>query len=107
MNGYLVRGHMKFYDNEETTKEEYLRYTQNGSLITQSEKHISKLLLKHCEEVKNEMFLKKNDIEYDNEYCKEALSNVLFDLIVLSTKMGITLEELMKRKMNNQLLNKM
>jgi hypothetical protein len=102
MNGYLVRGHMKFYDTEETTtKEEFVRYVKNGSLIERSDIHISSILKKHCDEVRNEMILKKYEVEYDYAYCKDALANVLFDLTVLSSKLGITLEELMKIKMSN------
>ena len=100
MNGYLVRGHMKFYDTEETsTKEDFLRYIKNGSLIERSDMHISSVLTKHCNEVRNEMILKKYEVEYEYAYCKDALANVLFDLTVHSTKLGITLEELMKIKM--------
>jgi hypothetical protein len=117
MNGYLVRGHMKFYDVEPTTKtkttstqtqtqsptmEEYVHYVKNGTLIDRKDEYIGNVLSKHCEEVKNELILKKHDIEYDYYFCRDALSNLLFDLTVLSTKMGITLEELMEIKMDRQ-----
>lgn len=120
VNGYLVRGHMKFYDVEPTatatastqtqtptstqsqTMEEYIRYVKNGTLIDKKDKFIGNVLSKHCEEVKNEIILKKHDIEYDYYFCRDALSNLLFDLTVLSTKMGFTLEELMEVKMYNQ-----
>jgi hypothetical protein len=114
MNGYLVRGHMKFYDVEPTTTtstqtqtqsptmEEYVNYVKNGTLIDRKDEYIGNLLTKHCEEVKNELILKKHDIEYDYYFCRDALSNLLFDLTVLSTKMGLTLEELMETKMDKQ-----
>jgi hypothetical protein len=113
LNGYLVRGHMKFYDTEPTattststqtthsqTMEEYIQYVKNGTLIDKKDKFIGNVLSKHCEEVKNEIILKKHDIEYDYYFCRDALSNLLFDLTVLSTKMGFTLEELMEVKMD-------
>jgi hypothetical protein len=118
LNGYLVRGHMKFYDVEPTatatsstqtdtqsqsqsqTMEEYIQYVKNGTLIDKKDKYIGSVLSKHCEEVKNELILKKHDIEYDYYFCRDALSNLLFDLTVLSTKMGFTLEELMEVKMD-------
>lgn len=119
LNGYLVRGHMKFYDVEPTTTvstatsstqterptqsqtmEEYIQYVKNGTLIDKKDKFIVNVFTKHCEEVKNEIILKKHDIEYDYYFCRDALSNLLFDLTVLSTKMGFTLEELMEVKMD-------
>jgi hypothetical protein len=123
LNGYLVRGHMKFYDVEPNTTstatststastqtplhsqtmEEYIRYVKNGTLIDKKDKFIGNVLSKHCEEVKNEIILKKHDIEYDYYFCRDALSNLLFDLTVLSTKMGFTLEELMEVKMDKQI----
>ena len=119
MNGYLVRGHMKFYDVEPTTTttstqtktqsptiEEYVNYVKNGTLIDRKDEYIGNLLTKHCQEVKNELILKKHDIEYDYYFCRDALSNLLFDLTVLSTKMGLTLEELMEIKMDKQNLLK-
>ena len=114
MNGYLVRGHMKFYDVKPTTTtttstqtqsptmEEYVNYVKNGTLIDRKDEYIGNVLTKHCEEVKNELILKKHDIEYDYYFCRDALSNLLFDLTVLSTKMGLTLEELMETKMDKQ-----
>ena len=121
MNGYLVRGHMKFYDVEPTstststvstktepsTIEEYVNYVKNGTLIDRKDRFIGSVLSKHCEEIKNELILKKHDIEYDYNFCRDALSNLLFDLTVLSTKMGFTLEELMERKMDKHIRNKM
>lgn len=122
MNGYLVRGHMKFYDvvttstatntgsNTEpltTTMEEYINYIKNGHLIDRKDKFIGHVLSKHCEEVHNELILKNHDIEYDYDYSLDALSNVLYDLTVLSTKMGFTLEELMKRRMDKHIINKL
>ena len=119
MNGYLVRGHMKFYDVEPTTTttstqtktqsptiEEYVNYVKNGTLIDRKDEYIGNLLTKHCQEVKNELILKKHDNEYDYYFCRDALSNLLFDLTVLSTKMGLTLEELMEIKMDKQNLLK-
>jgi hypothetical protein len=109
MNGYLVRGHMKFYDvesstvstnTESSTMEEYVNYVKNGTLIDKKDKFIGSVLSKHCEEIKNELILKNHDIDYDHNFCRDALSNLLFDLTVLSTKMGFTLEELMKTKMD-------
>jgi hypothetical protein len=121
MNGYLVRGHMKFYDvvttststatntesntvsNTEqltTTMEEYINYIKNGHLIDRKDKFIGHVLSKHCEELHNELILKNHEIEYDYDYSRDALSNVLYDLTVLSTKMGFTLEELMERRMD-------
>jgi len=119
LNGYLVRGHMKFYDVEPTTTvstatsstqterptqsqtmEEYIQYVKNGTLIDKKDNFIVNVFTKHCEEVKNEIILKKHDIEYDYYFCRDALSNLLFDLTVLSTKMGFTLEELMEVKMD-------
>lgn len=118
LNGYLVRGHMKFYDVEPTvttqtqtqtqtqpqtqTMDEYIQYVKNGTLIDRKDKYIGNVLTKHCEEVKNELILKKHDIEYDYYFCRDALSNLLFDLTVLSTKMGFTLEELMEVKMEQR-----
>lgn len=116
LNGYLVRGHMKFYDVEPTSTttsttqtetptqktEEYIQYVKNGTLIDKKDKYIVNVLSKHCEEVKNELILKKHDIEYDYYFCRDALSNLLFDLTVLSTKMGFTLEELMEVKMDKR-----
>lgn len=122
MNGYLVRGHMKFYDvvttstatatntessSSSTTMEEYVNYIKNGSLIDRKDKFIGHVLSKHCEEVHNELILKNHDIEYDYDYSRDALSNVLYDLTVLSTKMGFTLEELMKRRMDKHIINKL
>jgi len=114
LNGYLVRGHMKFYDVEPKvttqtqtqpqtqTMDEYIQYVKNGTLIDRKDKYIGNVLTKHCEEVKNELILKKHDIEYDYYFCRDALSNLLFDLTVLSTKMGFTLEELMEVKMEQR-----
>lgn len=82
------------------TMEEYIQYVKNGTLIDKKDKFIGNVLSKHCEEVKNEIILKKHDIEYDYYFCRDALSNLLFDLTVLSTKMGFTLEELMEVKMD-------
>ena len=122
MNGYLVRGHMKFYDvvttstatatntessSSSTTMEEYINYIKNGHLIDRKDKFIGHVLSKHCEEVHNELILKNHDIEYDYDYSLDALSNVLYDLTVLSTKMGFTLEELMKRRMDKHIINKL
>ena len=126
MNGYLVRGHMKFYDVEptttttttatntesntessSTTMEEYVNYIKNGSLIDRKDTFIGHVLSKHCEEVHNEIILKNYEIEYDYDYSRDALSNVLYDLTVLSTKMGFTLEELMKRRMDKHIIHKL
>ena len=124
MNGYLVRGHMKFYDvvttstatntntgsNTEpltTTMEEYINYIKNGHLIDRKDKFIGHVLSKHCEELHNELILKNHDIEYDYDYSRDALSNVLYDLTVLSTKMGFTLEELMERRMDKHIIHKL
>ena len=123
MNGYLVRGHMKFYDvvttstatntlsntesSSSTTMEEYTNYIKNGHLIDRKDKFIGHVLSKHCEEVHNELILKNHDIEYDYDYSRDALSNVLYDLTVLSTKMGFTLEELMKRRMDKHIIHKL
>jgi hypothetical protein len=121
MNGYLVRGHMKFYDvvttstatatntesSSSTTMEEYVNYIKNGNLIDRKDKFIGHVLSKHCEEVHNELILKNHDIEYDYDYSRDALSNVLYDLTVLSTKMGFTLEELMKRRMDKHIVHKL
>ena len=122
MNGYLVRGHMKFYDVEptttttatntesntessSTTMEEYVNYIKNGSLIDRKDTFIGHVLSKHCEEVHNEIILKNYEIEYDYDYSRDALSNVLYDLTVLSTKMGFTLEELMERRMDKHIIH--
>jgi len=124
MNGYLVRGHMKFYDvvttststatntgsNTEpltTTMEEYINYIKNGHLIDRKDKFIGHVLSKHCEELHNELILKNHDIEYDYDYSRDALSNVLYDLTVLTTKMGFTLEELMERRMDKHIIHKL
>ena len=114
MNGYLVRGHMKFYDvvttstatntlsntgsnteSSSTTMEEYINYIKNGHLIDRKDKFIGHVLSKHCEELHNELILKNHDIEYDYDYSRDALSNVLYDLTVLSTKMGFTVSPLL------------
>ena len=126
MNGYLVRGHMKFYDvvttstatntlsntgsnteSSSTTMEEYINYIKNGHLIDRKDKFIGHVLSKHCEELHNELILKNHDIEYDYDYSRDALSNVLYDLTVLSTKMGFTLEELMERRMDKHIIHKL
>ena len=126
MNGYLVRGHMKFYDvvttstatntlsntgsnteSSSTTMEEYINYIKNGHLIDRKDKFIGHVLSKHCEELHNELILKNHEIEYDYDYSRDALSNVLYDLTVLSTKMGFTLEELMERRMDKHIIHKL
>ena len=104
MNGYLVRGHMKFVPS---VLDNYTEHVKQGKLSRKDEVYIQRVLKKHCDEIQIELFIKENqnsckDIEVENmNYYRKSLSNVLYDLTCLSTKLGINLEELMELRMKD------
>lgn len=98
MYGYLIRGHMKM--DQESNIEKYIKNVKNKSLFYRKCKYISSVLLKHCEDLKNEITLKNDDEDYDYKSCHETLSKILLDLTILSSKMGTSLEKLINDNCN-------
>ena len=88
MNGYLVRGHMKFYNNqqeqEDTQLKKYVEYVKNTEEYNNKDLQDFELS-KYCD---------KNDdgrgvTMYD-------LSKVMFELTALSAKLGYNYKDLMR-----------
>lgn len=107
MNGYLVRGHMKFIPS---VLDNYTEHVKQGELSGKDESYIQNVLKKHCDEIQVELFIKETqnsckEQEQKQEnmnYYRKSLSNVLYDITCLSTKIGINLEELMELRMKGR-----
>jgi len=105
MNGYLVRGHMKFVPS---VLDNYTEHVKQGELSKKDDGYIQNVLKKHCDEIQVELIIKETlnsckEQEIENmNYYRNTLSNVLYDITCLSTKIGINLEELMELKMKGR-----
>jgi hypothetical protein len=90
MNGYLVRGHMKFYNNQQKQEEEETRLKKYVEYVKNTEEYNNKYL----QDFELSKYCDKNDdgqgvTMYD-------LSKVMFELTAIATKLGYNYKDLMR-----------
>ena len=90
MNGYLVRGHMKFYNNQQKQEEEDTQLKKYVEYVKNTEEYNNKdlqdfELSKYCD--------KNDDGQGATMY---DLSKVMFELTAMATKLGYNYKDLMR-----------
>lgn len=90
MNGYLVKGHMKFYNNQQKQEDEDTQLKKYVEYVKNTEEYNNKDL----QDFELSKYCDKNDdgqgvTMYD-------LSKVMFELTALSAKLGYNYKDLMR-----------
>ena len=90
MNGYLVRGHMKFYNNQQKQEEEDTQLKKYVEYVKNTEEYNNKDL----QDFELSKYCDKNDdgqgvTMYD-------LSKVMFELTAMAAKLGYNYKDLMR-----------